>query len=79
MEFIVRADFDDFEAFLDEERRELPKLFKAPVAVEDVADILCGVVSGDTKIVCHSVIFFRIDFREICATLSLPKRQNLEN
>ena len=55
MEFIVRADFDDFEAFLDEERRELPKLFKAPVAVEDGADILCGVVSGDTKIVCHCV------------------------
>lgn len=26
-----------------------------------------------------SVIFFRIDFREICAALSLPKRQNLEN
>ena len=55
MEFIVRADFDDFEAFLDEERREVPKLFKAPVAVEDGADILCGVVSGDTKIVCHCV------------------------
>ena len=53
-EFIVRADFDDFEAFSDEIRRELPKLFKAAVAVKDGTDVLCGVVSGDAEIVCHS-------------------------
>ncbi len=52
-EFIVRADFDDFEAFLDEIRAELPELFKASVAVEDGADILFRVVSGDTKVICH--------------------------
>ena len=53
-EFIVRADFYDFEALMNEIRAELPELFKASVAVEDGADVLCGVISGDTKIVCHN-------------------------
>ena len=50
-EFIVRADFDDFETFLDEIRRKLPELFKASVAVKDGAYVLCWVVSGDAEIV----------------------------
>lgn len=53
-ELIVRADFDDLEAFLDEERRELPEFFKASVAVEDSRKIFGGVVSGDPEIVCHN-------------------------
>ena len=34
VKFIVCADFDYFEAFLNEIRAELPELFKAPVAVK---------------------------------------------
>ena len=52
-ELIVRADFYDFEAFLDEERRELPELFKASVAVENGADVLLRMISGDAKVVVH--------------------------
>ena len=53
-ECIVRADFDDLEAFLDEIRRKLPEFFKASVAVEDSADVLCRVIRGDSEIVCHN-------------------------
>ena len=53
-EFIVQAYFYDFEAFLDEIRRELPELFKAAVAVKDGTDVFCRVISGNAEIVCHS-------------------------
>ena len=52
-ELIVRADFNDLESFLDEERRELPELFKASVAVEDSRKIFGGVICGDPEIGCH--------------------------
>ena len=52
-ELIVRADFYDFEAFLDEERRELPELFKASVAVEDSRKIFGGMICCNSEIVCH--------------------------
>ena len=42
VKFIVCADFDNLKAFLNEIRAELPKLFKAPVAVKDGTDTLCG-------------------------------------
>ena len=54
VEFIVCADFDNLKAFLNEIRAELPEFFKSSVAVKDGADVLCGVVSGDAKIVCHN-------------------------
>ena len=59
-EFIVRADFYDFEALMNEIGAELPELFKASVAVEDGADVLCGVVSGDAEIVCHNPFSFAV-------------------
>lgn len=39
-------DVEHMIAFMDEERTELPKFFKPSVAVEDGADVLCGVVCG---------------------------------
>ena len=58
--FLGTSDFDDLETFLDEIRRKLPELFKASVAVENGADVLCGVVSGDPEIICHDPFSFAV-------------------
>ena len=54
VKLVFVSDFYYLEAFLDEERRELPQFFKASVAVEDSRKIFGGVVSGDPEIVCHN-------------------------
>lgn len=38
---------------MDEVRAELPELFEFSVAVKDSTNILFGMVSGDSEIVCH--------------------------
>ena len=37
--------------FLHEIGGELPEFFKAPVVVENGADVFCGVICGDAEIV----------------------------
>ena len=72
VEFLLAPDLYDLEAFLYEVGGELPQLFKVAVAVEDDADILCGVVSGDTKIVCHCVFLLCGKFLDSAVGVGKP-------
>ena len=65
VEFLLVPDLYDLEAFLDEEGRELPQLFKVAVAVEDSRKVLFWVVCGNSEIVRHSVFSFAV-YAAIC-------------
>lgn len=50
VERLFVSDRNDLEPFLDKMRRELPKLFKHPVRVDNDRDVLFRVIRGDSEV-----------------------------